>query len=366
VLTQFNSASLNRHIANTYQLDIFSGGFVEILAAEQTPDNPHWYQGTADAVRQAQRHFHGHDAKHYLILAGDHLYRMDYCELIDAHVSQKADITIAAQPVDLETATQMGIFRFDRQGSIAAFEEKPKPPRLKEIGRSIPEGATFAQHTDVQPFMASMGVYVFSRRVLLEMLEREQGVDFGRELIPGALNRYKVKPYLYRGYWADVGTVESFYDANVMLGRSAAQFRFWDPHRPIYTHLRHLPGSRITDAQVRDSIVAEGCFLDRCQVADSIVGLRTHIQSGARITRSVLLGADFYDDGTVGNGSVALGIGRDVVLDRVIVDKNARIGDGARLVNENNVENADGDGYFIRGGIVVVPKGAVIKPETVV
>ena len=366
VLTQFNSASLNRHIANTYQLDIFSGGFVEILAAEQTPDNPNWYQGTADAVRQAQRHFVRHEADHYLILAGDHLYRMDYCELIDAHKAQKADITIAAQPVDLDTATQMGIFRFDREGSIVAFEEKPKPPRLKEIGRSIPEGATFASHTDAQPFMASMGVYVFSRRVLLDMLERESGVDFGRELIPGALTKYRVKPYLYRGYWADVGTVESFYDANVMLGRPAAPFRFWDPNRPIYTHLRHLPGTRLTDCQLRDSIVAEGCFLDRCHVADSIVGLRTHVQPGSRITRSVLLGADFYDDGVPRDGRLALGIGRDVVLDRVIVDKNARIGDGTRLVNENNVEHADGDGYYIRGGIIVVPKGGVIKSETVV
>jgi glucose-1-phosphate adenylyltransferase len=366
VLTQFNSASLNRHIANTYQLDIFSGGFVEILAAEQTPDNPNWYQGTADAVRQAQRHIQGHDADQYLILAGDHLYRMDYCELLDAHVAQKADITIAAQPVDADTATQMGIFRFNREGSIVAFEEKPKPPRLKEIGRSIPEGATFASHTDEQPFMASMGVYVFSRRVLFEMLEREPGVDFGRELIPGALNRYKVKPFLYRGYWADVGTVESFYDANVMLARPAAPFRFWDPHRPIYTHLRHLPGSRITDAEVRDSIVAEGCFLDRCRVTGSIVGLRLHIQSGTRITRSVLLGADFYEDGVPTDGRIALGIGRDVIMDRVIVDKNARIGDGARLVNENNVEDADGDGYYIRGGIIVVPKGAVIKSETIV
>ena len=366
VLTQFNSASLNRHIASTYQLDRFSGGFVEILAAEQTPDNPNWYQGTADAVRQAQRHFAGLDADYYLILAGDHLYRMDYCELLDAHKAQHADITIAAQPVDLETATQMGIFRFNREGSIIAFEEKPKPPRLKEIGRSIPEGATFATHTDEQPFMASMGVYVFSRRVLLEMLEREEGVDFGRELIPDALGSHNVKPFLYRGYWADVGTVESFYEANVMLGRAAAPFRFWDPSQPIFTHLRHLPGSRITDGHVRDSIVAEGCFLDRCEVADSIIGIRTHVQSGSRITRSVLLGADFYEDGAAQPGTVALGIGRDVIMDRVIVDKNARIGDGVRLVNENNVEEADGDGYYIRGGIIVVPKGGVIRSETVV
>ena len=366
ILTQFNSASLNRHIGQTYQLDHFSGGFVEILAAEQTPDNPNWYQGTADAVRQAQRHFTLYDADYILVLAGDHLYRMDYCELLDAHKTSGADITLAAQPVDAETATQMGIFRFSKEGQIVAFEEKPKKPRLAEIGRSIPAGATFATHTDAQPFMASMGIYVFTRRVLLDMLEREKGVDFGRELIPGALNNYRVKPYLYRGYWADVGTVESFYDANVMLGRAAAPFRFWDPKQPIYTHLRHLPGSRLTDCQVRDSVVAEGCFLDRCHIAESVVGIRTHVQSGSRITRSVLLGADLYDDCAARNGRPPMGIGRDVVLDRVIVDKNARIGDGAMLVNQNKVQHADGDGYYIRGGIIVVPKNAVIRPETIV
>jgi glucose-1-phosphate adenylyltransferase len=366
VLTQFNSASLNRHISNTYRLDLFSGGFVEILAAEQTPDNPNWYQGTADAVRQAVRHFTQHEAEYYLILAGDHLYRMDYCDLVDAHRAQRADITIAAQPVDADTATQMGIFRFERDGRIVAFEEKPKLPRLNEIGRSIPEGATFAQHSEQQPFMASMGVYVFSRRILLEMLEREPGVDFGRELIPNALDKYRVTPYLYRGYWADVGTIESFYDANVMLGRPAAPFRFWDARFPIYTHLRHLPGSRFTDGHVRGSIVADGCYLDRCYVDDSVVGIRTNIQAGSRVTSSVLLGADFYEDGKTPPGAPPLGIGRDVILDRVIVDKNARIGDGARLVNEKKIEHADGKGYYIRGGIIVVPKGGVIEPGTIV
>jgi glucose-1-phosphate adenylyltransferase len=366
VLTQFNSASLNRHIWNTYHLDRFSGGFVEILAAEQTPDNPNWYQGTADAVRQAARHFALHHADRYLILAGDHLYRMDYCEMLDAHRVQGADITIAAQPVDPETATHMGIFRFERDGQIVAFEEKPKPPRLAEIGQSIPPGATFARHSDEQPFMASMGVYVFSRRVLLDMLQREAGLDFGRELIPGALGKYRVKPFLYRGYWADVGTIESFYDANVMLGRPAAPFRFWDPNRPIYTHLRDLPGARMTDCRVRQSVIGEGCYLDRCDVADSIVGIRTHVRAGARITESVLLGADVYEDGGGPEDKPHLGIGIDVVLRRVIVDKNARIGDGAKLTNEKGVQHADGDGYYIRGGIVVVPKGAVIKPGTVV
>jgi glucose-1-phosphate adenylyltransferase len=365
VLTQFNSASLNRHISNTYRLDRFSGGFVEILAAEQTPDNPNWYQGTADAVRQAARHISQHDAKYDLILAGDHLYRMDYERLVDAHREQKADITIAAQPVDEETATQMGIFRFDREGAIIAFEEKPKTPRLQEIGRSIPAGATFTDHSDQRPFMASMGVYVFSRRVLMDMLEREPGHDFGRELIPNALGKYRVRSYFYSGYWADVGTIESFYENNIMLGRLDSPFHFWDRERPIYTHLRQLPGTITPAAHVRDSIISEGCYLAGCDVDYSVIGVRMAMRERSRVTRSVLLGADFYEyDQPL--GIPRLGVGCDVVLDRVIVDKNARIGNGARLVNEKQLDHFDGDGYYIRSGIIVVPKGGVIRDGTVV
>jgi glucose-1-phosphate adenylyltransferase len=364
VLTQFNSASLNRHISQTYRMDLFSQGFVEILAAEQTPDNPNWFQGTADAVRQAARHFVRYEADYYLILAGDHLYRMNYCELIDAHIDSKADITLAAQPVTIDDASGMGIVRFDRSGKIVAFEEKPKRERLMEIGQSIPHGSTFSGHTADKPFVASMGIYVFSRDVLLEVLEQD-ATDFGREIIPAALDRYLVHSYMHRGYWADVGTVDSFYDANIMLTRPGSPFRFYDPRRPIYTHPRFLPGSRLSDCAVRDVIIAEGCYLDHCRVEDSIVGIRTEIQSGAEIRRSVLLGADFYeaDDEAPDRGwTPRLGIGRDVVLDRVIVDKNARIGDGARLVNEGGVQHADGDGYFIRKGVIIVPKDGVIQP----
>ncbi len=366
VLTQFNSASLNRHISGTYRLDRFSGGFVEILAAEQTPDNPNWYQGTADAVRKAARHFSQHSAEYDLILAGDHLYRMDYADLVSEHKRSGAEITICAQPVDIETATQMGIFRFDAEGNIIAFEEKPKHARLEQIGRSIPPGSNFAEHVDGTPFMASMGVYVFTRRVLLDMLEHEAGHDFGRSLIPNALGHYKVRPYLFRGYWADVGTIESFYQANIMLGRLDAPFHFWDRERPIYTHLRHLPGSLMPEARIRDSLVSEGCYLSGCDIDGSIVGVRMCVREGSRITRSVLLGADFYEYGLPADHAPGLGLGRNVVLDRVIIDKNARIGDDVRLVNEQNLESADGDGYYIRGGIIVVPKGGIIRPGTVV
>jgi glucose-1-phosphate adenylyltransferase len=366
VLTQFNSASLNRHISQTYRLDRFSQGFCEILAAEQTPDNPNWYQGTADAVRQAARHFVQHTAKYDVILAGDHLYRMDYAALVDAHTQQEADITIAAQPVDPETATQMGIFRFDQSGAIVAFEEKPTLERLAQIGRSIPPGASFAEHTDERPFMASMGVYVFSRRVLLDILEREPGHDFGRELIPNALGKYRVRSYLFRGYWADVGTIEAFYENNIMLGRLDSPFHFWDQERPIYTHLRHLPGSLVPDARVRDSIVSEGCYLAGCDIQESVVGVRAAVREGTSVRRSVLMGADFYEYGAPPAGMPGLGIGKNVVLEHAIIDKNARIGDGARLTNEKNVEHADGDGYYIRGGIIVVPKFGVVAPGVVV
>jgi glucose-1-phosphate adenylyltransferase len=362
VLTQFNSASLNRHVAQTYRLDMFSNGFVEILAAEQTPESSDWFQGTADAVRQAARHFTGYDADYYLILAGDHLYRMDFCEMIDAHVDTGADITIAAQPVTPEDATQMGIFRFDDGGQIQAFEEKPNAARLREIGSSTPKGPRSGGVTPDKPFVASMGIYVFSRDVLLEILE-QPGIDFGKEILPKALGTHRVRPYIFRGYWADVGTIRAFYDANIQLTSRDAPFSFFHPRFPVYTRPRFLPGTRAYDCRIDASIVAEGSYLDRCEIAESVVGIRTHVQRGAKIARSVLLGADFYEEERVG-GAVPLGIGCDVVLDRAIVDKNARIADGVRLVNDAGVDEADGDGWVIRDGIIIVSKGAVVTRGT--
>jgi glucose-1-phosphate adenylyltransferase len=364
VLTQFNSASLNRHVAQTYRLDLFSGGFVEVLAAEQTPDNPNWFQGTADAVRQAARHFARYEADAYLVLAGDHLYRMDFTELIDAHLDTHADITIAAQPVDAVEATQMGIFLFDFTGQIVGFEEKPTAARLAELKSSVPAGAAFGGGTPGRPFVASMGIYVFSRDVLHEVLAGNPAVDFGREVIPASLATHRVHAYFYRGYWADVGTIQAFYDANVQLTQPDAPFSFFDPRRPVYTHPRFLPGSRLNGCRVDRAIVCEGGLLDRCTIEDTVVGIRAQVREGARITRSVLLGADFYEPDTA--GPTPLGIGPGVVLDRVIVDKNARIGAGARLTNERGVEEADGEGYFIRNRIIIVPKGAEVRAGTVV
>ena len=360
VLTQFNSASLNRHIAQTYRLDLFSEGCVEVLAAEQTLEGEQWFHGTADAVRQAARHFGSIDADYYLILAGDHVYRMDFGELIESHIERDADITIAAQPVNADDATQMGILRVDSSGNVVGFDEKPGAARLEElrVGMQMAPGLT----TD-RPFLASMGIYVFSRDVLHEVLARDRAVDFGKEIIPHALSTHRVQAHFYRGFWADVGTVEAFYDVNLMLTRRGAPFNFFHPTRPIYTRPRFLPASRMHKCEIDEAIVAEGCYLDTCTVRESVVGIRTSIHHGATVTRSVLLGADMYDDRQT---DIPLGIGKNAVLDRVIVDKNARIGEGARLVNTHGVQDADGDGYHIRNGIIIVPKGGVVKPGTVV
>lgn len=361
VLTQFNSASLNRHVNYTYRMDLFSDGFVDIIAAEQTPESAAWFEGTADAVRKARRHFEEHHADYYLILAGDHLYRMNYAAMLDAHLERQADITIAALPSTPQDATAMGIFTFDRSGQITAFEEKPSAARLAAMKTSLPDGSTVLRTTEDKPFVASMGIYLFSRSVLLDMLD-EPGNDFGRQLIPGALNKYRVSAYLYSGYWADVGTIENFYDANIQLTQPDAPFSFYDPTCPIYTDVRFLPPSRLTESKLHNGIMAEGSFLDRCDVADTVIGLRSTIRAGARIRRSVLLGADYYEADERPAGIVPLGIGANVELDRVIVDKNARIGEGARLVNAKGVDEYDGDGVYIRNGIVIVAKGATIPP----
>jgi glucose-1-phosphate adenylyltransferase len=289
---------------------------------------------------------------------------MDFCQLVESHIEGRADITIAAQPVTAADATEMGIFTFDDLGQIRAFEEKPNAERLAAIGGSVPKGSISGGTTAERPFVASMGIYVFNREVLLEILS-QPGIDFGKEIIPKALSTHVVSPYIFRGYWADVGTIESFYDANIQLTRADAPFNFFHHRWPIYTHPRFLPATHAFDCRIESSIVAEGCHLDRCEIASSVVGIRTHIYAGARVTRSVLLGADFYEEDTNAI-EIPVGIGRDAVLDRVIVDKNARIGDGARLVNSRGVDHADGDGYFIRNGIVIVPKGATIAKNVTV
>jgi glucose-1-phosphate adenylyltransferase len=344
-------------------MDMFSGGFVEVLAAEQTPEGGQWFQGTADAVRQAARHLKDIDAEYYLILPGDHIYRMDFAELIEAHIERDADITIAAQPVSTETATEMGIFTFDAGGQITGYEDRADMTRLTEMRSSAPAHSPAGLLTADRPFLASMGIYVFSRDVLYDVLESDRAVDFGRGIIPNALAEHRVYAYVYRGYWADVGTVSSFYDVNQMLTERHPAFNFFHPRRPIYTRPRFLPAARLHNCRIDHALIAEGAYLDNCEVENSVVGVRTNIHKGARVTRSVLLGADYYEDQF---GDPPLGVGSNAILDRVIVDKNARIGEGAKLVNAQGVQDVDGDGYYIRSGIILVPKNGVVKPGTVV
>jgi glucose-1-phosphate adenylyltransferase len=287
---------------------------------------------------------------------------MNFAALLDAHIDRKADITIAAQPCTPADATQMGIFLFDGSGQITAFEEKPDTARLQQMKTSVPDASTALRVSADQPFIASLGIYMFTRRVLLDMLE-QPGNDFGRQLIPAALGRYRVSSYLFDGYWADVGTVENFYDANIQLTQPEARFSFYDPTCPIYTHHRFLPPSRLLECDVHNGVIAEGSLLDRCDVSDSVVGLRSIINRGARIRQSVLLGADLYETpAAAAESDVPIGIGANAEIERAIVDKNARIGDGARLVNTRDLDEHDGDGFYIRHGIIIVPKGGVIRP----
>jgi glucose-1-phosphate adenylyltransferase len=288
---------------------------------------------------------------------------MDLAELVEAHVERDADITIAAQPVAADEAEQMGVLSFDANGQIVAYEERPDTQRVADMRSSAPTRSPGGLLTAEKPFLASMGIFVFSREVLHDVLERDRAVDFSRGIIPNAIATHRVHAYVHRGYWADVGTVRSFYDVNLMLTQRGAPFNFFHPRRPIYTHARFLPVARVHNSLLDQVLVAEGAYLDTCEVRSSVVGLRATIHHGAKVTRSVLLGADFYEDRP---GDPPLGIGPDVVLDRVIVDKNARIGAGARLINERDLQDVDGDGYYLRSGIIVVPKNGIVKAGTIV
>jgi glucose-1-phosphate adenylyltransferase len=342
VLTQFNSASLNRHVAQTYRLDLFSDGFVEVLAAEQTPERLELVPGHGRRRPPGGAALHRLRRDYFL----DPRWRPPVSDgLLRAHrvahrgTRRHHDRRTAG---DARRRYRDGHFPFDDQGQIIAFEEKPNDARLAEIGSSMPRFSTTGGASPEKPFVASMGIYVFSRDVLLEILD-QPGVDFGKEILPKALGTHRVTPYVFRGYWADLGTIDAFYDANIQLTRRGAPFNFFHPRWPIYTHPRFLPATRAYASSLQSSIVAEGCYLDQCTISDSVVGIRTRVGPGAQISRSVLLGADSYEEETSAS-AIPLGIGRETVLDRVIVDKNARIGDGVRLVNAAGVDHADGSG----------------------
>lgn len=375
VLTQFNSASLNRHIARTYNFTGFNEGFVEVLAAQQTPENPNWFQGTADAVRQYLWLMEEWDVEEYLILSGDHLYRMDYRHFIQRHRETGADITLSVIPIDERRASDFGLMKIDDSGRVIDFSEKPKGEALIQMRVDTSVLGLSKEQAQQQPYIASMGIYVFKKEVLFKLLrEGIERTDFGKEIIPDASKDYNVQAYLFDDYWEDIGTIEAFYHANLALTQQPQPpFSFYDEKAPIYTRARYLPPSKLLDCQITESIIGEGCILKNCRIQHSVLGVRSRIESGCLIEESLLMGADFYQasverQSNVEQGDIPVGIGADSIIRGAIIDKNASIGHDVKIINKDNVQEADREsqGFYIRSGIVVVLKNAVIADGTII
>lgn len=363
VLTQFLSASLHRHVYRTYKFDVFSAGFVEILPAEQTLTSTDWYQGTADAVRQQVQRFLSRGAEDVLVLAGDHLYRMDYSQFIRFHRESRADVTVAVLPVLAADAIRFGILKTNDEGRIVAFREKPH-------GAEQLEGLE-SRHGDERPYLASMGIYAFRMDMLVRLLEESSGDDFGRHIVPAAIESVRVYAFPFDGYWEDIGTIAAFYEANLALTRPDPPFDFYDPHLPIYTRSRFLPPSRIDGCRLDMVVVAEGCWLYDADIEECIVGLRSVVRPEARLHQVVMMGADFYedDDEKTENrrlGRPHVGIGQGAHIERAIIDKNARIGQGVIIRSHEGEPDREEEHYVIRDGIVVIPKNAIIPSETTI
>ncbi len=363
VLTQYNSASLHRHITQTYKFGFFSQGFVDILAAEQTPESIHWFQGTADAVRQTLRHILTYNVKYILILAGDQLYRMDYGKVVEQHLARKADISVCVIPVEEAKASGFGMLKMEKNGRMTEFNEKPKDS--KSIDRLKVDTKTWKEFgvSNERPLLASMGIYLFHTDILVEVLKDETKLDFGRDIIPAALANYDVYGYIFNGYWEDIGTIGAFYRANLDLTAECPQFNFYDPQAPIYTHPRFLPASRMENCKVETSIISEGCSIRDAKISNSVIGIRTFVDRQAEICNSLIMGADFYDANSL---SIPVGIGSNSKIQDAIVDKNARIGRNVRIENTRKLRDFDGGNYYIRDGLVIIPKNAVIEDGTVI
>ncbi len=363
VLTQFNSASLNRHIKNTYHFSAFSSAFVDILAAEQTPDNPTWYQGTADAVRQCLRHLGPFEAEYILILSGDQLYQMNFMEMLNNHINMKAEITIATIPVADREASEFGILKKDNEGFITSFIEKPK----KEVLKDWTSDTGVAMQQQGRNYLASMGIYIFNRQLLQDLLQNEyvEATDFGKEILPQSIDKYKVISYQYDGYWTDIGNIYSFFEANLGLTKEIPDFNLFDNNNAIYTRARMLPPAKISGTTLEKTIIAEGCIINASRIESSVIGIRTRIGIGTTIVSSYLMGIDYYE--TIEeikhdkeHGLPSVGIGDRCYIRNCIVDKNCRIGDDVRINGGSHLENTDHSLYTVKDGIVVVKKGAVI------
>src|SRR5919199_2290131 len=374
VLTQYNSASLNKHIATTYRFSQFSNGFVEILAAEQTPQNPQWFQGTADAVRQVLPHIYDGGTDTLLTLPGAPLYRMDYRKFIARHFETEADVTISVIPFVREQAEDFGLMKMEPTGRIVEFREKPKGQALEEMRVDTTPFGLSPEEAARRPFLASMGIYVFKFDWLVELLSRDpKWVDFGKQVIPAAIETGNVQGFLFDDYWEDIGTISAFHQANLDLTATIPKFNLFDTDAPVFTRARYLPPSKVNNCHINSSIVSEGCIISRAVITRSLIGVRTRIDFGAHIEDTYVMGADFYQsiedmDSDSRGGQPRMGIGEGTVIRNAIIDKNARIGAGVRLVNERGVTDevaADGNCY-IRDGTIIVPKNSVIPNGTVV
>jgi glucose-1-phosphate adenylyltransferase len=366
VLTQFNSTSLHRHINASYKFDNFSPSFVEILAAQQTPEGSSWYQGTSDAVRQNLRTFTEGDYDYFIILSGDQLYRMDYRDVLQQHIAAGAELTISCIPVNREGAAGFGIMETNAARKITRFVEKPKNPAALEELRMKPELLRDLSEPDHQElYLASMGIYVFSRQVLIDCLDNDLP-DFGKDIIPATIGSRNVQAYIFRGYWEDIGTIRSFFDANLNLCDPNPQYSFYAPGAPIYTQSRFLPASVIEETVINRAMISDGCQIRSSRLERCVVGIRSLINPGSRLRNTIVMGADFYESDTGGTpaGMIPIGIGRDCLIEDAIIDKNARIGDGVVITPHDKDANSEGPNYYIRDGIVVIPKNAVIPSGT--
>jgi glucose-1-phosphate adenylyltransferase len=360
VLTQYLSESLNKHISQTYRFDPFTDAFVSVIAAEQTEDEQEWFLGTADAVRRANRHIRHHDFDDVLILSGDQLYQMDYRKMRETHHNADADITVGVTPVEAKDAPGFGILKIDASGRIVHFHEKPRPEELDDLRSEMPDGS--------QGFLASMGIYVFKRGALEQTLALDASLDFGKHIIPGSIGNLKVQSHVFNGYWEDVGTIRSYYEANLALCQPVPRFDFYDVRMPIHTHARALAATKIEGARMTNALVSEGSIIVDAEIERSMIGIRSRIGRGCVIRNSLILGADYYEK-TVpdpASGRPAIGIGDNSVIENAIIDKNARVGANVRLVNEAKVDHADGPCWYIRDSIVIVPKDTVVPNGTVV
>jgi len=367
VLSQFQSASLNRHVSRTYRFDFFSSGFVEILAAEQTETNIEWYQGTADAVRKQLHHFLSRKPDGILILSGDQLYAMDFREIIAAHRASKADITVAATPVLRGQASSYGLLRTDSFDVVTGFVEKPRDPRVLDELALPPATLRSRGIPEDRSYLASMGIYVFNPDVLVRVLEDKGQLDFGKEIIPAAIEGNRVHSFFYDGYWEDIGTIRTFFAANLDLASKRPPLDLFSEKSPIFTRPRFLPGSSMQNVQFDQTIICDGCRIEEASISRSIIGIRSIVGSGCRISETIMMGADHYgppDDEA--RGLIPIGVGAGSIVERAIIDKNARIGEGVTIRSIEGRPDSDGDGFFVRDGIVIVPKDGVIPPGTVI